>query len=43
MKSGMSSGGKGGKIIFISVVFAAIMAIFGYLASSANNYVITPP
>lgn len=44
MKAGGGGGGKGGKIIFVTgVVFATIMAVFGYMAAVANNYVIVPP
>jgi len=44
VKPGISSGGKGGKIIFLSgVVVSIIVVFFGYLASLANNFVITAP
>jgi len=44
MKPSLSSGGKGGKIIFVSgVAFGTVMAIIGYFASLNNHYVITPP
>ena len=43
MKPGLSSGGKAGKIIFVSgVVFSLILGIIGMMAAKANHIIITP-
>jgi len=43
MEPGISSGGKGGKIIFVSgVVLSIILGIVGLFAASVNHIIVTP-